>query len=75
MAETVLERIGTEGFETKPSPAQSGRVRSSLLVQQHEDTSPVITENFGEEPNEVKDTEGPEGVHIADMTVTVYYKK
>ncbi len=34
-----------------------------------------ITENFGEEPNEVKDTEGPEGVHIGDITMTVYYKK
>ena len=35
--ETVLERIGTERFQTKPSPTQSGRVRSSLLVQQHEE--------------------------------------
>jgi hypothetical protein len=34
-----------------------------------------ITENFGEEPNEVKDTERPEGVHIGDITMTVYYKK
>ena len=34
-----------------------------------------ITENFGEEPNEVKDTEGPEGVHIGDTTMTVYYEK
>ena len=33
-----------------------------------------ITENFGEEPNEVKDTEGPGGEHIGDMTITVYYK-
>jgi hypothetical protein len=34
-----------------------------------------ITENCGEEPNEVEDTEGPEGVHIGDMRMTVYYKK
>ena len=34
-----------------------------------------ITENFGEEPNEVKDTEGPGGVHIGDIAMTVYYKK
>jgi hypothetical protein len=34
-----------------------------------------ITENFGEGPIEVKDTEGPEGVHIGDITMTVYYKK
>lgn len=34
-----------------------------------------ITTNFGEEPNEVEDTEGPEGVHIGDLTMTVYYKK
>jgi hypothetical protein len=34
-----------------------------------------VTENFGEEPNEVKDTEGPEGVHIGDITMTVYFKK
>jgi hypothetical protein len=33
-----------------------------------------ITENFGEEPNEVKDTEGPGGVHIGEVTMTVYYK-
>jgi hypothetical protein len=32
-----------------------------------------ITENFGEEVNEVKDAEGPEGTHIGDMTITVYY--
>lgn len=38
--ETVLERIGTERFQTKPSPTQSGRMRSWLLPQQHEDTSP-----------------------------------
>ena len=34
-----------------------------------------ITENFGEEQNEVKDTEGAEGVHIGDITMTVYYTK
>jgi hypothetical protein len=34
-----------------------------------------ITDNFGEEINEVKDTEGPEGVHVGDMTMTVYYTK
>jgi len=34
-----------------------------------------ITENCGEEPNEVEDTEGPEGVHIGNMRMTVYYKK
>jgi hypothetical protein len=34
-----------------------------------------ITENFGEEQNEVKDAEGPGGVHIGDMTMTVYYSK
>jgi hypothetical protein len=33
-----------------------------------------ITENFGKETNEVQDTEGPEGTHIGDMTITVYYK-
>ena len=33
-----------------------------------------VTENFGEEPLEVKDTEGFEGMHIGDMTMTVYYK-
>jgi hypothetical protein len=35
----------------------------------------LITETFGEEPNEVKDTEGPEGLHIGDITITVYYRK
>jgi len=34
-----------------------------------------ITENFGAESNEVQDTEGFDGVHIQDMTITVYYKK
>lgn len=34
-----------------------------------------ITENYGEELNEVKDVEGPDGVHIGDITLTVYYKK
>lgn len=34
-----------------------------------------ITANFGQEPNEVGDTEGPEGVHIGDLTMTVYYRK
>jgi hypothetical protein len=34
-----------------------------------------ITANFGEEANEVEDTEGPDGVHIGDLTMTVYYKK
>ena len=34
-----------------------------------------ITENFGEEPNEVEDAEEPAGVHIGDMTMTVYYSK
>jgi hypothetical protein len=29
---TVLERIRTEGFETKPSPTQSGRMRSFPLI-------------------------------------------
>ena len=33
-----------------------------------------ITTNFGKEPNEVEDTEGPEGVHIGELTMTVYYK-
>jgi hypothetical protein len=32
-----------------------------------------ITENFGEELSEVRDAEGPEGVHIGDLTMTVYY--
>ncbi len=34
-----------------------------------------ITENFGKEPNEVRDAEGPEGAHIGEITMTVYYKK
>jgi hypothetical protein len=34
-----------------------------------------ITANFGEEPNEVEDTEGPDGIHIGDLTMTVYYTK
>jgi hypothetical protein len=34
-----------------------------------------ITENFGAEPNEVQDTEGFEGIHIQDLTMTVYYTK
>jgi hypothetical protein len=34
-----------------------------------------ITANFGEERNEVEDTEGPGGVHVGDLTMTVYYKK
>jgi len=33
-----------------------------------------ITETFGEEKNEVKDTGEADGVHIGDMTMTVYYK-
>ena len=32
-----------------------------------------ITENFGEDLYEVKDAEGPEGVHIADIQMTVSY--
>lgn len=34
-----------------------------------------ITENIGEEPNEIRDAEGPEGVHIGDIALTVYYKQ
>lgn len=34
-----------------------------------------ITANFGKELNEVEDTEGPDGVHIGDFTMTVYYTK
>lgn len=34
-----------------------------------------ITTHFGTEPNEVKDTEGPEGVHIGELTITVYYSE
>jgi hypothetical protein len=34
-----------------------------------------VTENFGEELNEVRDAEGPEGKHVGDMKITVYYKK
>jgi hypothetical protein len=33
-----------------------------------------ITENFGEELNEVRDAEGWEGAHISEITATVYYK-
>jgi hypothetical protein len=33
-----------------------------------------ITETFGEEKDEVKDTGEAEGVHIGDMSMTVYYK-
>jgi hypothetical protein len=33
-----------------------------------------ITENCGEELDEVKDTEGPGGAHIGNMAITVYYK-
>jgi hypothetical protein len=32
-----------------------------------------ITANFGAEQNEVEDTEGPEGVHITELTMTIYY--
>lgn len=34
-----------------------------------------LTENFGKEANEVEDAEGPDGVHIGDLTMTVHYKK
>ena len=34
-----------------------------------------ITTNFGKEPNEVEDTEGPEGQHISELTMTVYYSR
>jgi hypothetical protein len=34
-----------------------------------------ITANFGEERIEVEDFGEPEGVHIGDLTMTVYYKK
>lgn len=34
-----------------------------------------ITANFGEEQNEIKDTEGPEGFHLSELTMTVYYSK
>ncbi len=34
-----------------------------------------LTANFGVDPNEVEDTEGAEGAHIGDLTMTVYYKK
>jgi len=34
-----------------------------------------ITANFGEEANEVEDTEGPDGVHIGDLKMTIYYSK
>jgi hypothetical protein len=33
-----------------------------------------ITENFGEELNEVRDAEGWEGAYISEITATVYYK-
>ena len=33
-----------------------------------------ITENFGEEMNEVRDAEGWEGAHVSEITATVYYK-
>ncbi len=33
-----------------------------------------ITENFGEEPTEIRDTEGPPGTHVGEITITVYYK-
>jgi hypothetical protein len=33
-----------------------------------------ITENFGEELNEVRDAEGWEGAHIGEITATIYYK-
>jgi hypothetical protein len=32
-----------------------------------------ITANFGAEQNEVEDTEGPDGEHLGDLTMTVYY--
>jgi hypothetical protein len=32
-----------------------------------------VTTNFGSEQNEVEDTEGPEGAHIGDLAMTVYY--
>jgi hypothetical protein len=34
-----------------------------------------ITANFGQESDEVRDTEGRDGVHIGDLTMTVYYTK
>ena len=34
-----------------------------------------ITEGFGKERNEVTDTEGPDGAHIGEITMTVYYRK
>jgi hypothetical protein len=34
-----------------------------------------ITATFDQEPNEVGDREGLEGVHIGDLTMTVYYTK
>lgn len=34
-----------------------------------------LIENFGREPNEIEDSEGPDGVHIGDLTMTVHYKK
>ena len=33
-----------------------------------------ITETFGEEKNEVKETGEADGVNFGDMTITVYYK-
>jgi len=32
-----------------------------------------ITENYGQDQNEVLDTEGPEGQHLSNITMTVYY--
>lgn len=34
-----------------------------------------ITENFGKGPNEFQDAEGPEGQHLSDISITVYYSK
>jgi hypothetical protein len=34
-----------------------------------------LTKNFGREANEVEDTEGPDGAHIGDLTMTVRYRK
>jgi len=37
---TIQQRIRAEGFDAEPSPGESGRMRSLLLIQQNEDSAP-----------------------------------
>jgi len=42
LAFTIWQGVCTEGFDAEPPPRESGRTRSSLLIQQNEDSGPHL---------------------------------